>query len=46
MEDTEANNIDSETLQTQFTTVQQKTSKSPVQKFGEFDYMTEPVGEF
>jgi len=46
MEDTEANNVATETLQTQFTTVQAKTTRSPVMKFGDFTFMSEPIGDF
>jgi len=46
MEDTEANDVSVETLQQQYETVLAKTDKSPVQKFGNFDFMSEPIGDF
>jgi len=46
MEDTEANNPQTETLQTQHDNVVATTTKSPVQKFGDFDFMSEPIGDF
>ena len=46
MEDTEANDVSVETLQQQFDTVQTKTTKSPVMKFGDFTFMAEPIGDF
>jgi len=46
MEDTEAANISSETLEQQYETVLAKTTASPVQKFGDFSFMSEPIGDF
>ena len=46
MEDTEANNPLVETLEDQFNTVQKLTSASPVMKFGDFSFMSEPVADF
>ena len=46
MEDTEANDVSVETLQQQFDTVKTKTTKSPVMKFGDFSFMSEPIGDF
>lgn len=46
MEDTEANNISSESLQTQQATVIRETSASPVQTFGDFSFLSEPIGDF
>ena len=46
MEDTDAANISTETLQTQQTTVISKTSASPVQTFGDFSFLDEAIGDF
>lgn len=46
MEDTEANNVSVETLQEQFDTVLKETTASPVMKFGDFSFMSEPIGDF
>lgn len=46
MEDTDANDICSETLSTQFDTVQTKTTKSHVMKFGDESFTSEVVGNF
>ena len=46
MEDSDAHNLYSETLQSQYTTVKNLTTASPVNKFGDFDFMGEPVGDF
>ena len=46
MEDTEANDVSVETLQQQYETVLEKTTASPVLKFGDFDFMSDPIGEF
>ena len=46
MEDTEANNPVVETLADQFTNVQNLTTASPVMKFGDFSFMSEPVADF
>ena len=46
MEDTEAHSISSETLEQQYETVLTKTTQSPVCKFGNFDFMSEPIGDF
>ena len=46
MEDTEAHDVSVETLSQQFDTVKTKTTKSPVMKFGTFDFMSEPIGDF
>jgi legumain len=46
MEDTESHNINTETLQVQHDTVKTLTTGSPVQIFGDFDIMSEPVANF
>lgn len=46
MEDTEANDVSIETLEQQYETVKTKTNKSPVMKFGNFTFMSDPIGEF
>jgi legumain len=46
MEDTEANDISVETLEQQYETVKAKTTASPVLKFGDFSFMSEPIGDF
>ena len=46
MEDTEANNPLVETLDVQFANVQTLTTASPVMKFGDFSFMSEPVADF
>ena len=50
MEDTDAaiaaGTVNTETLNTQFNTVVTKTTASPVQKFGNFTFMDEVIGEF
>ena len=46
MEDTEANDPSVETLEQQYETVLAKTTKSPVCKFGDFNFMSEPIGDF
>ncbi len=46
MQDTESNNPFVETLNTQFETVKANTLGSPVQKFGDFDFVDEVVAEF
>ena len=46
MEDTEANDPSVETLETQYETVKTKTDRSPVLKFGDFTFMSEPIGDF
>ena len=46
MEDTEANDPSVETLATQHTTVTEKTTRSPVQIFGDESFMSEPIGDF
>jgi len=46
MEDTEANNVATESLQTQQTTVIEKTTRSPVQVFGNTSFLSEPIGDF
>lgn len=46
MEDTEANKLSAETLGSQFEALKTRTSKSPVQKFGEEDIMADFVGEY
>lgn len=46
MEDTEANDVSLETLQTQQTTVTDLTTKSPVCTFGDFSFLSEPIGDF
>jgi hypothetical protein len=44
MEDTAAANIFSETLDDQFAIVKAKTVGSPVQKFGDFNFVSEYLG--
>ena len=46
MEDTEANELSIETLATQFETLKARTTKSPVQKFGQESVMNDVIGEF
>lgn len=46
MEDTEANNPMTETITTQHKNVVKKTTKSPVQEFGDLNIKTEYVGAF
>eukprot|EP00345_Euplotes_harpa_P019124 CAMPEP_0168335506 /NCGR_PEP_ID=MMETSP0213-20121227/10952_1 /TAXON_ID=151035 /ORGANISM="Euplotes harpa, Strain FSP1.4" /LENGTH=417 /DNA_ID=CAMNT_0008340451 /DNA_START=14 /DNA_END=1267 /DNA_ORIENTATION=+ len=46
MEDTDANNICSESLSTQFGTVQTNTHDSHVMKYGSQGFTSEPVGNF
>ena len=46
MLDTESAELTSETLQEQYDTVVEKTNLSPVQKFGDFSFMSEPIGIF
>lgn len=46
MEDTEANNVATETLKTQQATVIEKTTRSPVQVFGNTSFLSEPIGDF
>lgn len=46
MEDTDAADIKTETLQDQFTTVKTKTTRSPVLQWGELDWTDEPIGVF
>ena len=46
MEDSEANDLSVETLGAQFETLKQRTSKSPVQMFGEPDIENDLVGEY
>lgn len=46
MEDSEASNPFLETLDEQFEIVKAKTTGSPVQKFGDFDFVDEPIGNF
>ena len=46
MEDTEAADVSVETLNDQFETVLTLTTASPVMKFGDFSFMTEPIGDF
>ena len=46
MEDTEANDPTVETLETQYNTVLTKTTASPVQKFGNYTFKDEPIGDF
>lgn len=38
--------MDTETLATQYTTVQTETTRSPVLKFGDFSFVDEAIGEF
>jgi len=46
MQDTESADISSETLAVQFENVKEATYKSPVQKFGDFSFTNEVIGEF
>ena len=46
MDDTEANNPDFESLEHQYNTVKAKTYASDVDKFGNFTFKDEPVGDF
>ena len=46
MEDTEANDPNVETLLEQYETVKTKTTKSPVQEFGDLSIQSEFVGAF
>lgn len=46
MEDSDANNVCSETLDTQFDTVLKRTDKSHVMKYGTMDFTSEVVGNF
>jgi len=47
MEDTETNDISTETLRTQFKRVRTRTaSGSPVLKFGDESFMSEVIGDF
>jgi len=46
MEDTDAANVSSETLEQQYETVKSNTTQSPVQKFGTADFMGLPIGDF
>lgn len=46
MEDTEANNVATETLQTQQDTVTKLTTRSPVCVFGNTSFLDEPIGDF
>jgi len=46
MEDTDAHDISVETLQEQYETTLTLTTQSPVQKFGDFDFMGDAIGVF
>ena len=46
MEDTMATDLTIETLEEQFTTVKTKTTKSPVMRFGDTSFTSEPIGDF
>ena len=50
MEDTDkainAGDMDTETLEEQYNTVKQETTRSPVLKFGDFSFMDEAIGDF
>lgn len=46
MEDTDAADVKTETLQDQYETVKTKTTRSPVLQWGELDWTTEPIGMF
>ena len=46
MEDSDANNLNKETLGTQFATVKKETTKSHVQEFGDLTIQDHYVGEF
>ena len=46
MEDTDAHDVCSETLETQFETVKKLTTKSEVMKFGTYNFISEFIGDF
>lgn len=46
MQDSDANDLSTESLATQYATVQAKTTKSPTQQFGDLTWLQEPVGDF
>jgi legumain len=46
MEDTESNDVCSETLDTQFDSVAKRVTKSEVMKFGDLDFTSEVIGNF
>ena len=46
MEDADAADIKTETLQEQFETVKTLTTRSPVLQWGELDWTNEPIGMF
>ncbi len=46
MEDTEANDPTVETLEQQYNTVVEKTTASPVQRFGNYTFKSEPIADF
>lgn len=46
MEDTDSHDISVETLQDQYETTLTLTTQSPVQKFGDFDFMSDAIGVF
>lgn len=46
MEDTEANNPETETLEEQYNTVVALTTASPVQRFGNYTFKAEPIADF
>ena len=46
MEDTDSADVSSETLEQQYEVVLKLTTQSPVQKFGDFTFMNEAIGDF
>jgi legumain len=46
MEDADAANMETETLQTQYDTVQKETTKSHVLQWGDLTFTKDPIGEF
>ena len=46
MEDSDANDLSTESLRTQYNTVKAKTTASPVMQFGDLSWLDEPVGDF
>lgn len=46
MEDSDAANVQKESLATQFSTVKEETSKSHVQEFGDLTFTSLPIGDF
>ncbi|KAK0394509.1 hypothetical protein QR680_000778 [Steinernema hermaphroditum] len=46
MEDSENNNVNAETLKKQYSDTKKATKQSHVSKYGDFDFLTEAVGDF